>query len=236
METTRLYWNEPLRRSAPVRVTDVRDTGVCLDQTIFYPTGGGQPHDHGTLATATDEWAVTDVTQTDDIIHQLDGQPPAVGTELTATLAWERRWGHMRHHTAQHLLSAIMLDDFDAPTVGNQLYADRARLDCEIERLDQESLDHIEATLNDYIDDDRPVTTKQLARTDAEERLDPNRTRLDLLPASVDPVRIVDIAGIDKTACGGTHVESTGDIGTITVTGRETAGSGRERIHFEAIK
>lgn len=236
MDTRRLYWDEPMRQNAQVQVTEVRDDGICLDRTIFYPTGGGQPFDTGTLGTATNEWAVTDVNQADEIIHCLDDEPPAEGTVLQATLDWERRWGHMRHHTAQHLLSAIMLADYDAPTAGNQLYADRARLDCEIERLDREILDDIEATMNAFITEDRPVRTEALSRNVAEETLDHSRTRLDLLPASVDPIRIVEISGIDTTACGGTHVNATGAIGEITITGRETAGSGRERIHFEALE
>lgn len=232
METERLYWTDPRRRAFDATVTATRDDGIVLDRTAFYPTGGGQPHDTGTITIGEDERQVTDVQQRDEIVHVLAGELPEPDTTVTAEVQWDRRWGHMRHHTAQHLLSAILLADFEASTVGNQLYADRARLDCEIERLEPEDLSAIESRMNELIDDDRPVRSYELSREEAEETMDPTRTRLDLLPAAVDPVRIVEIEGVDRTACGGTHVDRTGEIGRVDVTGRETGGSGRERVHF----
>lgn len=233
METERLYWDDQRKRTFDATVLERRDDGVVLDRTAFYPTGGGQPHDSGTISTATTDWQVTAVEQRDEIVHVVDGGPEA-GQSVTGELDWDRRWGHMRHHTAQHLLSAILLDAFDAPTAGNQVYAERARLDCETDRLDADDLATIEARMNAYIAADHAVRAYSLSRDEAEETVDPERTRLDLLPASVDPVRIVEIDGVDRTACGGTHVDSTGEIGAVEVTGRETGGSGRERVRFRA--
>lgn len=236
MDTERRYWAEPRRDRITATVRAVRDDGVLLDRTIFYPTGGGQPHDTGTLDDGDRTWSVTDVRQADDIVHELDGSAPRVGTEVTAALDWQRRWGLMRHHTAQHVLSAILLEEYDAPTAGNQLYPDRARLDATVDRLDEAVLTHIEELMNDIVAQDRSVTANQWDRATAERELDPERTRLELLPDAVDPVRIVEIEGLDRTACGGLHVASTGEIGTVDLTGRETAGQGRERVRFRVLE
>ena len=235
METERLYWADQWTRSFDATVRDCREDGIVLDRTLFYPAGGGQPHDTGRISANGQTWSVSAVEQRDEIVHVLDGEGPASGTGITGELDWERRLGHMRHHTAQHLLSAIVLEEFDAQTAGNQLYADRARLDCHHDRLDDEDLATIESRMNELIDEDRAVTASTLARDEAESRMDPARTRLDLLPPSVDPVRIVEIEGVDRTACGGTHVDRTGQIDQIKVTGRETGGSDRERIRFQVV-
>jgi misacylated tRNA(Ala) deacylase len=144
----------------------------------------------------------------------------------------------MRYHTAQHLLSALLLAEYDAPTRGNQLYADRARLDVEHDRFDQTDLEDVEASMNDLVEDGRPVTWYTMDRAEAERTLDTDRTRIDLLPDSIRELRIVEIGGsegavFDRTACAGTHVTNTAAVGEVTVTGRETGGSGRERLHFQ---
>ena len=146
----------------------------------------------------------------------------------------------MRYHTAQHLLSAYLLETYDAETTGNQLYDDHAHLDCAHDRFTETDLADIEAGLNALVVDERDVTWYEMDREAAEQALDPDRTRINLLPASITELRIVEISGgskseipFDRTACAGTHVENTADIGTITVTKRQTQGSEHERIHFE---
>lgn len=232
MDQHRLYWSDPYRREFSATVTAHRDGGVLLDRTAFYPTGGGQPHDTGSLFADSTEWPVTDVHGQDAIIHEVAPPLPPVGTKVHGTIDWERRLGHMRHHTAQHLLSAVLLDSFDAPTSGNQLYADRARLDCRHEPFSDETLADIEAEIQAAISADHAVKTKTMSREAAETRLDPQRSRLDLLPDSVETIRVVSIAGIDETACAGTHVKRTGEVGGFHITGRETGGKDRERIRF----
>lgn len=233
METTRLYWTNPTRREFEAEVIDRNESSVVLDRTAFYPTGGGQPHDTGTLEAGGEQWTVPAVSGQSRITHDVDGSPPTRGTTVRGTIDWDRRYAHMRYHTAQHLLSAVCLEEFDAPTVGNQLYTDRARLDCERDdRFSPADLGRIEEAVNEHIEADRSVKWYQLDRETAEAELDASRTRLDLLPDHVDPIRIVDIEGVDRTACAGTHVARTGAIGTLRVTGRETAGAGRERVRF----
>lgn len=243
--TEQRYLEDATVREFVATVERVVDDRVVLDTTQFYPTGGGQPNDTGTLATAGGtEWDVVDVRKRDTVYHHLDGDtdPPVEGTAVTGHLDWERRYGHMRYHTAQHLLSALLLAEYDAETTGNQLYADRAHLDCAYDRFEDADLARIEARLNDLVTDARPVEWYALDREEAEATLDPDRTRLSLLPDSITEVRIVEIGGngggeddapYDRTACAGTHVSNTQEIGEVTVTGRETKGSNEERIRFE---
>ena len=228
---------------------------LVLDRTHFYPTGGGQPHDTGTLRLVdggeSDRWRVVGVEMTDTIYHEVepigDGEEgsddapslPEPGTAVACEVDADRRAAHSRYHTAQHLLSALLLDEFDARTTGNQLYHDRARLDAEYDRFTDADLDRIEARLNELVADARPVSSYTMDRETAEATLDTDRTRIDLLPDSIDELRIVEVAGADaeddpydRTACAGTHVANTADIGEVVVTGRETKGPDEERVRF----
>jgi len=228
----------------------VSDDRVVLDRTHFYPEGGGQPADRGTITDSDGrEWAVVDVQKHDGIHHYLEpgegveaDELPAAGSTVTGVLDWERRYSYMRYHTAQHLLSALLLEEYDAETTGNQVRAHKATLDCAYERFHDDELAHIEQRMNELIEQARAVDWYVLDRATAEEKLDPERTRLSLLPDSITEIRIVEVAPdpasdddepFDRTACAGTHVANTEEIGAVTVTGRETKGSEEERITFE---
>lgn len=257
--TEQRYLADDTVRRFEATVERTLDDRVVLDGTHFYPTGGGQPHDTGVLRVADDpdrRWRVVDVEKTDTIYHTLasaddaDRPLPEPGTAVVGEIDRDRRRAHARYHTAQHLLSALLLEEFDARTTGNQLYADHAHLDAAYDRFDADDLARIEARLNELVDDDRPVTSYTMDRAEAEATLDTDRTRIDLLPDSITELRIVEIDGLggdtssdpgdtssdaepyDRTACAGTHVGSTGEIGEIVVTGRETKGSEEERVRF----
>ncbi|MEF8756786.1 MAG: alanyl-tRNA editing protein, partial [Halobacteriales archaeon] len=175
-------------------VERVVDDRVVLDETAFYPEGGGQPADRGWLRTEDGrEWRVTDVRKKDTIYHHLDGEPPAEGTTVVGELDWDRRYAHMRYHTAQHLLSAVVLDEYDAMTSGNQLYADRARIDFEYDRFTDADLNAIEERVNELIEAAHPVRWYGMDRERAEAELDTDRTRIDLLPDSIRELRIVEV-------------------------------------------
>jgi len=242
---------------------------LVLDRTHFYPTGGGQPHDTGTVRAVDGDgearWRVVDVEMADTVYHEVeptDGAGgsddalglPEPGTEVACEIDPDRRAAHSRYHTAQHLLSALLLSEFDATTTGNQLYDDHAHLDAAYDRFDDGDLARIEDRLNELVADGRPVRSYSMDRAEAEATLDTDRTRIDLLPESIAELRIVEIGGVggaedrdggdggdgvgtdeapyDRTACAGTHVGNTADIGRIVVTGRETKGSGEERVRF----
>ena len=256
--TEELYLADDTVTAFEATVDRALDDRVVLDRTHFYPTGGGQPHDTGTLRLAAEDddarWRVVDVRKNDTIYHTLapidggDGapSPPEPGTPVVGEVDAARRLAHSKYHTAQHLLSALLLREFDAQTTGNQLYDDHAHLDAAYDRFDDAALDRIEAGLNALVADERPVTSYVMDRAEAEATLDPERTRINLLPDSIETLRIVEIGAAgadavgseadaepyDRTACAGTHVGSTADIGEIVVTGRETKGSDEERVRF----
>jgi misacylated tRNA(Ala) deacylase len=233
--TEPLYLDDSTVREFEARVERVIDDGetsrIILDRTQFYPEGGGQPADFGTIA-GNETWPVVDVQKTDEIYHTVEGDGPTVGKRVVGTLDWERRYAHMRYHTAQHLLSAILLEEFDAPTTGNQLYADHAHLDCAHDRFSDEDLETIGRRMNERVASALDVWWYTLSRERAEAELDPERTRLDLLPDSIQKVRIVEVDEFDRVACAGTHVSNTDEIGRVRVTGRETKGAEEERIEF----
>lgn len=258
--TEQAYLVETNVRTFTTEVTRTLDDRLVLRRTQFYPEGGGQPADRGRLRVVDDgrAWRVVDVQKRDTVYHHLapasedaDGPPsdlPAEGTTVEGEVEWDRRHAHMRYHTAQHLLSALLLELFDAPTTGNQLYADHARIDCEYDRLSDSDLELIEERMNELTDAAMPVRWYEMDRERAERELDTDRTRIDLLPDSIRELRIVEIGGdgpagavdvadaaaepYDRTACAGTHVESTSDSGRVRITGRETKGSDEERLSF----
>ncbi|GAB6879201.1 alanyl-tRNA editing protein [Halorubrum gandharaense] len=261
--TEQLHLADDDRLAFEATVERALDDRVVLDRTAFYPTGGGQPHDTGTLELAADagadqadgtnraaRWRVTTVEKRDTVYHTLEpvGDAPATppeGAAVSGKVDAERRRNHSRYHTAQHLLSAVLLDLFDAETTGNQLYADHAHLDAASDRFSADDLDRIERRLNELVAEDRPVRSYTMARPKAEATLDPERTRIELLPDSITELRIVEVGPavgaddedadaepFDRTACAGTHVDATGEIGEVVVTGRETKGSAEERVNF----
>lgn len=236
--TTRVYFDDSYKDTFEATVEAVEGDSIILDRTAFYPTGGGQPCDTGLLR--LDDGTVLeviDVSGRGSIAHRVeDASGVSPGDEMVGILDWERRYALMQYHTAQHLLSAVLLDHFNAPTTGNQLYADRARIDCAYDRFAADDISRIEELVNELCVADHPVTTAILDRAEAEETLDTERTRLDLLPSSVTEVRIVTIGDpddpVDRTACAGTHVRSTNEVPPFEITGRETKGSDEERLKF----
>ncbi|WP_458204978.1 alanyl-tRNA editing protein AlaXM [Haladaptatus sp. NG-SE-30] len=230
--TEPLYLDATYDQEFEATVERVAGDRVVLDRTLFYPEGGGQPADTGEIAAGDQTWGVTDVQKKDTIYHTVDGTPPEAGTVVTGRIDWNRRYAHMRYHTAQHLLSAVLLEEFDAQTTGNQLYTDRARIDCAYERFTDEKFDYIESIMNERIEEGLPVSWYEMDREEAEATLDPERTRIHLLPESIREIRIVEVDDYDRTACAGTHVENTDEIGQFRLTGRETKGSDEERLKF----
>jgi misacylated tRNA(Ala) deacylase len=235
--TEQLYLEDSTVQSFEATVERSLADRVVLDATHFYPTGGGQPHDTGTLAVDGEQRRVTGVEKKDEVYHTLAGDTPDRGTTVQCEIDWDRRHAHMRYHTAQHLLSAVLLREFDAPTVGNQLYDDRARLDCEYDRFTETDLADLETELNALVDDGLDVRHYTMSRERAESELDTQRTRIDLLPDSIRELRIVEVGDaedpFDRTACAGTHVGNTADLGEVTVTDRTTQGAEKERVTFE---
>jgi len=210
---------------------------VALDQTIFYPLGGGQPSDIGFLEWDSKKIKVNDVIKKGDTIkHILDGEKPAVGTKIHGSIDWNRRYAHMKMHTAQHIISGIIFDNFNARTVGNQIHSEYSRVDFHPVHFTDEDLKSIEEKFNETVSKNLSVKIYEEDRNSLEKRVDQQRAHLDLLPKFITRLRIVEIEGFDICPCAGTHVKNTSEIPKLDKIKRETKGKDKDRIIYSLQK
>jgi misacylated tRNA(Ala) deacylase len=229
MTTELLYLRDAYLTEFTATVTAVDGQRVALDRSAFYPTGGGQPHDTGTLGDAR----VTKVQKVgDDVWHTLDDEVPRLGDQVTGRIDWERRHQLMRTHAAMHVLCGVIWNEWGNAVTGGNMEPLEARMDFEFDPLPDGFAGRVEQLVNDEIEADRPIEIEFLARDTALEDADLIRTKVNLIPAGVTEVRVVDIVGLDKQADGGTHVRSTGEIGRFEVIKTESKGKGNKRIRI----
>lgn len=235
--TELLYLEDAYVQSCEATVTEVDLDGrrVALDRTVFYVQGGGQPADHGTLSWPTGDVVVTGVKRDGDTVWHLcadDGELPAVGSSVTATIDWDRRHELMRTHTAMHLLCGVIWNEYGKAVTGGNMEPLSGRMDFEFDPLPDGFKETIEAAVNAEIAASRPIEVSFLDRSVAIEDEDLIRTKVNMIPESVSTIRIIDIVGLDKQADGGTHVSSTADVGTFTITKTESKGKGNKRVRI----
>ncbi len=223
-------------REFDARVMERGPGWVVLDKTAFYPLGGGQPSDTGRLIFESGEVRVREVQKRAGVRHLIDGDiPPEIGF-LRGILDWAPRHAHMRMHTAQHILSGVVFDDFKARTVGNQIHADHSRIDFAPAAFTEKDLKAIEERVNGLLARGVAVTVREEDRSTLEKRICAERANLDLLPRSVKRLRIIEIGDIDTCPCAGTHVRSTSEIGRMNIYKRENKGKETERITYTLDK
>ena len=218
---------------------------VVLDRTVFYPGGGGQPADTGTLVREADgaTWIVRSARKVEgEIAHDLAiaGQVtpdvlPAEGELLTAEIDWERRHLLMRTHTALHVLCGVVWRDYGAQVTGGNMEPGSGRMDFEFERMSGELVGEIEGRVNAELAAARDVRVAILPRDVAFAIPDLIRTKINLLPPGIPEVRTIEIVGLDLQADGGTHVANTREVGAIRVTGYESKGRINKRIRIELV-
>ena len=214
-------------------VVDSIDTGVVLDRTAFYPGGGGQPADTGSLSDGGREWRVTKLARDKErLTHRLDGEPPATGTVVRGEIDWARRYELMRTHTALHILCGVVWRDYGAQVTGGDMKPLTARMDFELERMSADFAADVQERVNAEVAASRPVHIRELPREEAFKIPDLIRTKINLLPKSIAQVRIVDIEGLDVQADGGTHVANTHEVGYISVVGHESKGRINKRLRI----
>ncbi len=232
--TELLYADDSYLTECDATVTEVRDgNAVVLDRTVFYPTGGGQPHDMGLLRWDGGEARVVEVKkQGPDVLHLIEGPAPTPGTRVRAVIDWERRYALMRHHTALHAMSGVIYQLFGATVTGGQMYPDRARMDFALPDLSPDKVQRIEDTTNRLLAEGRPVHVRSLPREEALQIPDLIRTKVNLIPESVRVLRIIDIEGIDMQADGGTHVRNTREVGRVRVVKTENKGKENKRLEI----
>jgi misacylated tRNA(Ala) deacylase len=236
VETDLAYLRDAYVRADDPTVLAVDGDRVALDRTIFYPTGGGQPHDTGTVTWGTESSVVVDVRKDGALVWlTVDGARPAAGTVVRAELDWERRHALMRTHSALHVLCGVIWNEWGTAVTGGNMEPLSARMDFEFDPLPEGFGAKVEELVNVELAAARPIEVSFLPRETAVEDEDLIRTKVNMIPESVKEIRVVDIVGLDKQADGGTHVHTTAEVGRVRVLKTESKGKGNKRIRIEIV-
>jgi alanyl-tRNA synthetase len=228
--TKRLYYDDSHLLEFDARVVAVEPagdgrSGVRLDRTAFYPTGGGQPTDTGTLGAARVVECVD--LEEEGVLHLVEGEPPAVGSEVRGMVDWPRRLDHIQQHTGQHILSQAFLELFDAETRSFRMTAEACEVDVDLAEPSDEKVEHAVARANEIVWSDREVLVHRVMPDEAA------RLPLRKNSARSGSLRVVEIEGFDFSPCGGTHARRTGEVGLVATRHWERA-KGLVRVTFVA--
>ncbi len=236
--TDLLYHQDSYLKEFDAAVTGVDDKnhGVVLNRTAFFPGGGGQPADFGSLAVEGQTHPVKRAKRIKgEIVHLLEGDSPL--PEIGATVMGEIDWGHryklMRTHTTMHILCGVIWRDYESSVTGGNMEPLKGRMDFEFETMRKELVETIEEAVNAEVANARPISTRILPREEAFQIPDLIRTKINLLPKFIQEVRVVEIEGLDLQADGGTHVKNTSEVGEIRVVDYKSKGKINKRIYVE---
>ncbi len=208
---------------------------MVLDRTIFYAEGGGQPSDTGRLQWKGGSARVSKVLkEKGEIRHYVDVVPPV--DSVVGKVDWDRRYAHMRMHTAQHLISGLIFQMHGARTVGNQIYVDYSHVDFSPASFTQEDLENIQEEFNRVVETGTPVSIYEEDRGVLEETIEEERAILSLIPKSIRRLRVIRIGDFDLCPCGGTHVKNVAELGEMRILRRRSKGKGVDRITYELVE
>ena len=231
--TQLLFHTDAYLREFTATVTAVDGNAVALDRTAFYPGGGGQPPDVGELRSGGKSWPVVKVGRREgEVWHELEGDVLASGAAVEGAIDWENRFALMRTHTALHVLGGVIWRDFGAHVTGGNMAPLSARMDFELEAMSADFAERVEALANAEIAAGREIGVRFLPRDEALAHPDLIRTKINLLPEGIAEVRVIDIAGLDVQADGGTHLANTRDVGRIRIVGHESKGRINKRLRL----
>lgn len=238
--TELLYQTDSYLRtfSATIAAVSEENRAVVLDRTAFYPGGGGQPFDMGTLTTTERSYPVVKVKKTPDgILHFLGAEDPlpAVGEQVSGEIDWERRYQCMRTHTAMHVLCGVIFRDFGAQVTGGEMDPLKGRMDFEFETMSKDLVGVIEERVNEEIKKAHDVHVEILPREEAFQIPDLIRTKINLLPPEIQEIRTVELVGLDLQADGGTHVKNTVEVGSVKVVDYKSKGKINKRIYVDIV-
>jgi misacylated tRNA(Ala) deacylase len=236
--TELLYQTDAYLKEFDAKITavDSETRAIVLDRSAFYPGGGGQPCDFGTLEINSRTYPVEKVKkQGDDVLHFLGGSDPLpdVNSASHGTLDWVRRHKLMRTHTALHILCGTVFRDYGALVTGGDMEPLKGRMDFEFATMRGELVREIEAAVNLEVQQRRDIRVKILPRDEAFQIPDLIRTKINLLPEGIMQVRTVEIVGLDLQADGGTHVANTSEVGRIKVVDYKSKGAINKRLYIE---
>ncbi|MBS3109121.1 alanyl-tRNA editing protein [Candidatus Woesearchaeota archaeon] len=228
------YLQDCYNREFEAVVEEANGKYIVLQKTFFYPDSGGQPYDTGMLMTEDGRmFKVIFVGKFgNNISHELDQEGLKPGDKVKGMVDWERRYAHMRMHTAIHILCAVINKISGAQITGNQIGVEKTRIDFSLDNFDREQIKRYEEETNRIINNAHDVEFKFMSREDALEI--PSVVKLQMeFPKDVETIRLVDIVGFDVQACGGTHVKNTSEVRGIRVIKAENKGRNNRRIYFE---
>ena len=236
--TILLYQTDSYLKSfdASVTAVDEENRAIALDQTAFYPGGGGQPADSGTLSVENIVFPVKRTKKVSgDVFHFIASEHnlPTVGASVHGQIDWEYRYQLMRTHTAMHILCGVIFRDYGASVTGGDMQPLKGRMDFEFETMRKELVEEIELAVNQEVANSRPVRIEILPRAEAFLIPDLIRTKINLLPEGIEEIRIVEIEGLDLQADGGTHVNNTSEVGKILIVNYKSKGKINKRIYVE---
>jgi len=236
--TNLLYQTDSYLREFEARIENVdqEHRAVTLNQSAFYPGGGGQPCDFGWLTVGQQTYPVSAVSKREgQVWHSLGGETPlpAPGSAISARLDWERRYALMRTHTALHILCGCVFRDYGAQVTGGNMDPLQGRMDFEFASLRAELVGEIETAVNREIAAARDIRVDILPREQAFQIPDLIRTKINLLPPGIAEVRIVEIIGLDLQADGGTHVRNTREVGHISIVEYKSKGAINKRVYVK---
>jgi misacylated tRNA(Ala) deacylase len=234
--TEKLYYIDSYSHEFEAKIVAVSEDGlaVALDRSLFFTPGGGQPTDTGTLTIDGEIYNVTEAYSSEGLTwHKLDRALPTglKGQSLKGALDWERRYAIMRHHTALHVLNGVAYLAFGALVTGGQIYTDRARIDLTLEDLNPEKVEYIEKESNAIIAKAFNTIPRLVTQEEAATMPELVRT-LNAMPPQSEKMRVVEIAGLDRQFCGGTHVANIRELGALKVLGTRSKGKVNKRIEI----
>jgi misacylated tRNA(Ala) deacylase len=213
---------------------DPDNNAIILDQTAFYPGGGGQPPDSGQLTVGESDYQVKRARKVgSDILHIIDSELPLpeIGLDASGKIDWAHRYQLMRTHTAMHILCGVIFRDYGASVTGGSMEPMSGRMDFEFETMHKDLVQAIDIAINQEVDNARPVKVDILPRDEAFQIPDLIRTKINLLPEGIQEVRVVEIEGLDLQADGGTHVNNTSEVGRIEIVDYKSKGKINKRIY-----
>jgi Ser-tRNA(Ala) deacylase AlaX len=240
--TKLLYYDDAYLREFKADVLQINkndgSVGIILDNTAFYPTGGGQPSDKGAIVGKNGRADVVDVQWNKGrILHVANSMVGRIeqGEVARGLIDWNRRYSLMKNHTAAHIMAEAVRRVLNRPVeiVSSGLDVDKVRLDLALEESLRLMFQRIEEAANDIVKENVPVEVKIMGREEAERYVEKFHESLKTLPPGVLQVRVVEVNGLHACACGGTHVKSTGELGAIKVLGRASKGKCVERLEFK---
>jgi misacylated tRNA(Ala) deacylase len=239
--TDLLYQTDSYLQEFDARVfsVDPETRSVVLDRSAFYPGGGGQPCDFGSLTIGGVVYPVERTKkQGEDVLHFLSGSAPlpAAGADAHGVVDWVRRYQLMRTHTAMHILCGVVFRDYGAQVTGGDMEPLAGRMDFEFETMRGELVREIESAVNREVAAAREVRVKILPRQEAFQIPDLIRSKINLLPEGIQQVRTVELVGLDLQADGGTHVRNTSEVGDIKVVDYKSKGAINKRIYVQVVE